>query len=205
MSKVSEKQKTKRSSILDSAYDLFVSKSFNNTSIDDVVKKAGIAKGTFYLYFKDKYDLLDRIVIKKSLDLLESAFETLGAEKEKRENNMSFTDQMLFLVERIVDSMQSNRELVALMNKRLFSNIGALITDESHGLREHFDSLIEDGGKLGINREAAIRKIYMTVSTVGSVCSDAIIYGSPFKLGEIRPELMAAVAGILHEGSGPRT
>ena len=60
MSKISEKQQNKRTSILDAAYELFIEKSFKNTSIDDVVKSAGIAKGTFYLYFKDKHDLMER-------------------------------------------------------------------------------------------------------------------------------------------------
>ena len=43
MSKISEKQQNKRTSILDAAYELFIEKSFKNTSIDDVVKSAGIA------------------------------------------------------------------------------------------------------------------------------------------------------------------
>ena len=44
MSKITEKQQSKRTNILDAAYELFIEKSFKNTSIDDVVKKAGISK-----------------------------------------------------------------------------------------------------------------------------------------------------------------
>ena len=46
---------------MDAGYDLFITKGINNTVIDDIVKKAGVAKGTFYLYFKDKYDLVNWI------------------------------------------------------------------------------------------------------------------------------------------------
>ena len=75
MSKITEKQQSKRTNILDAAYELFIEKSFKNTSIDDVVKKAGIAKGTFYLYFKDKHDLMDRIIIRKGALVLKYVLE----------------------------------------------------------------------------------------------------------------------------------
>lgn len=82
MSKTAEKQKNKRTNILDAAYDLFVNKSFVNTSIDDVVRKAGIAKGTFYLYFTDKYDLVDRLIIQKALFCSRTPFQVLKPKKE---------------------------------------------------------------------------------------------------------------------------
>ena len=64
-----ENQKSaKRIRMIEEAYNLFVSKGVHATAIDEVVKKAGVAKGTFYLYFHDKYDLLDQIVLYKSTD-----------------------------------------------------------------------------------------------------------------------------------------
>ena len=43
--------------LYDAAYELFTSNGVHNTVIDDIVKSAGVAKGTFYLYCKDKYSL----------------------------------------------------------------------------------------------------------------------------------------------------
>ena len=48
-------KKTRRS--FATAYELFTTKGINSTAISDIVEKAGVAKGTFYLYFKDKYDI----------------------------------------------------------------------------------------------------------------------------------------------------
>lgn len=43
------------------ASDLFFSKGYNKTSVQNIIDKAGIAKGTFYHHFKSKDDILDAI------------------------------------------------------------------------------------------------------------------------------------------------
>ena len=50
-----QRRKTERpSEILDAALSLFVSKGFVATRLDDIAKKAGVSKGTLYLYFESK-------------------------------------------------------------------------------------------------------------------------------------------------------
>ncbi len=46
------------------AIALFEKKGVAGTSVNDIVGKAGIAKGTFYLYFKDKDDLINFVFAK---------------------------------------------------------------------------------------------------------------------------------------------
>ena len=53
MGKIDNNKQMKRESLLDSAFSLFIDNGFNKTSISDIVNNAGVAKGTFYLYFKD--------------------------------------------------------------------------------------------------------------------------------------------------------
>jgi len=47
----------KKEQIIKSALNLFCVKGFTETDIDSVAKRAGVGKGTVYLYFKDKKDL----------------------------------------------------------------------------------------------------------------------------------------------------
>jgi AcrR family transcriptional regulator len=47
----------KRNEIISAAIDLFLKNGLDETSIDDIVNKASIGKGTFYKYFKDKNEL----------------------------------------------------------------------------------------------------------------------------------------------------
>ena len=69
MPTAAENKHLKQLRILDAATHLFLDRSVSDTAIDDVVKLAGVAKGTFYLYFRDKYDLLDQIVIRRTAAL----------------------------------------------------------------------------------------------------------------------------------------
>ena len=48
------RKEQKRQSLLDAAYALFTEKGVAKTSVDEIVRGANVAKGTFYLYFHDK-------------------------------------------------------------------------------------------------------------------------------------------------------
>jgi AcrR family transcriptional regulator len=52
----------RRLEFINAAEFLFNDKGFENTSIDDIVQKVGVAKGLFYYYFKSREELLAAIV-----------------------------------------------------------------------------------------------------------------------------------------------
>ena len=52
----------RRLEFIDTAEALFNEKGFENTSIDDIVQRVGVAKGLFYYYFKSREELLATIV-----------------------------------------------------------------------------------------------------------------------------------------------
>ena len=62
MGKLENNKQQKRTSLLDTAFKLFTTQGVSKTSIAEISQKAGIAKGTFYLYFKDKYDIRNKLV-----------------------------------------------------------------------------------------------------------------------------------------------
>jgi AcrR family transcriptional regulator len=62
--RIVKKNTERRDEILDIAQEFFLTKSYSKTTVEDVINKAGIAKGTFYHYFKSKEDLLDAIVMR---------------------------------------------------------------------------------------------------------------------------------------------
>jgi coenzyme F420-reducing hydrogenase beta subunit len=63
---VIEKKTLKERALLNSAYDLFVKKGINKTVISEITENAGVAKGTFYLYFTDKQDISKKLKIRLS-------------------------------------------------------------------------------------------------------------------------------------------
>lgn len=52
----------RREQILDCAAELFAEKGYHATNITDIVTRAGVARGTFYLYFKDKRTIFEELV-----------------------------------------------------------------------------------------------------------------------------------------------
>lgn len=56
------------------ALDVFAAKGFAAARLDDVAAAAGVAKGTIYLYFKSKEDLLEAIV-KSTIGVMLDGFE----------------------------------------------------------------------------------------------------------------------------------
>ena len=50
--------------LLDAALDLFVEKGFSATRVDEVAARAGVSKGTLFLYFQSKEDLFKAVVRK---------------------------------------------------------------------------------------------------------------------------------------------
>ncbi|HGM3508027.1 TPA: TetR/AcrR family transcriptional regulator [Clostridioides difficile] len=52
----------RKSEILDTAEMLFCTKGYSKTTINDILNEVGIAKGTFYYYFKSKEEVMDAII-----------------------------------------------------------------------------------------------------------------------------------------------
>jgi AcrR family transcriptional regulator len=57
-----ERAAERRQAIIEAALDEFISRGFTATRLDDVAKRAGVAKGTIYLHFKDKESMFEELI-----------------------------------------------------------------------------------------------------------------------------------------------
>ncbi len=76
------KKAQKRRKILECAEEVMRRDGLNKFSMDAIVKEADIAKGTLYLYFKSKEDLLAQVTVKAREDLLRRFKEETGNKAE---------------------------------------------------------------------------------------------------------------------------
>ncbi len=74
-------REARRVAILDAAKEIFKEKGFATATMDDIAKQAELAKGTVYLYYKSKEELLIGLVM-RALDLMAEVFEEGMAAKE---------------------------------------------------------------------------------------------------------------------------
>lgn len=62
MMRITKEHDERRNEILDTAKVLFHMQGYDKCTVNDILKAVGIAKGTFYYYFKSKEEVLDAIV-----------------------------------------------------------------------------------------------------------------------------------------------
>ncbi|MFS0875663.1 TetR/AcrR family transcriptional regulator [Solibacillus isronensis] len=101
--------------VLDSALQLFIEKGFHETSIQDIIDKALISKGTFYNYFSSKVECFKSIMEQTRYEASLLRHEMLL--------NQDITDENL-LLEQILVLMQINKKqnLVSLFENIFQSN-----------------------------------------------------------------------------------
>ncbi len=57
-----KKGERRKRDLLQIAYGMFVSRGYENTSVDEIIEAAGIAKGTYYYYFQSKEQMLEEVI-----------------------------------------------------------------------------------------------------------------------------------------------
>ena len=57
-----KKGERRKQELLQIAYRMFISRGYENTSVDDIIEEAGIAKGTYYYYFETKEQMLEEVI-----------------------------------------------------------------------------------------------------------------------------------------------
>ncbi|MFK2826269.1 TetR family transcriptional regulator [Bacillus sp. B190/17] len=102
-----EKNDGKYNKILQAAIGVISEKGLDRTSITDIVKQAGVAQGTFYLYFPSKKDLIPAI----AEDLL-----SLTLEKIKNETNQKhgFWEIVQTLIHETFELTKSYKDVIVL-------------------------------------------------------------------------------------------
>jgi len=57
-----ERAAERREAIIEAALDEFIARGFAATRLDDIAGRAGVAKGTIYLHFKDKESMFEELI-----------------------------------------------------------------------------------------------------------------------------------------------
>lgn len=194
-SKIGENKRRKERELYSAAYELFTTKGANNTAIDEIVKKAGVAKGTFYLYFKDKYDIIDKLVLLKSRQVIEEAVaETrkLGLE--------NFEDKTIFFINYVINYFKENKLMLKLINKDFSCGLfkkARLKPDENKEIDEVARFFIEGLIERGMEELEAELTLFMIFELVGNVCYSSIILKQPVDIDIIKPVLFNKILAMI--------
>lgn len=194
MSKIDNNKEQKRNSLLDSAFTLFLDNGFNKTSISDIVEKAGVAKGTFYLYFKDKYDIRNQLISHKANQVFQAACNELLKHKELKD----FEEQLLFIIDNILDQFAQNHHLVMLLSKHLswgfFTDFLAVApSDDRPSIYAIYQTMLDHASHTYRTPDVMM---YMIIELVSGTSYNTILYKQPLSLEQIKKPLYEVIKGI---------
>lgn len=195
MGKAEENKRKKRTALLSHAFSLFMSKGISNTTVSEIAEQAGVGKGTFYFYFKDKDDLIEKLIAQKAEQLFIHAINKLETHAEK----MTVEDKLILIADDLLDQLSHDSGLLRFINKNL--NYGvykkAFLREE---IKKEFDvpamyhQLIESDGSKWKNSELML---YTLVELVNSTCHSIILNDDPVDLEHYKPYLFDCIRSII--------
>ena len=200
MGKVDANKRLKENSLLKTAFEFFTTKGFSKTSITDIVSKAGVAKGTFYLYFKDKYDIRNKLISHKSSQLFKNAMADLGDELDK----LPFEEKIIKVIDNCINQLNENQSLLTFISKNLSwgvfkTAITSPISDDDVDFSTIYEKLLSEAPK-GIKDPEIM--LFMIIELVSSTCYSSILYKEPCSLEKLKPYLYNSIRMMIaqHEG-----
>ncbi len=196
--KIQDKKKQKKERLEQAAYDLFSEQGFSETSIDQIARRAGVAKGTFYLYFPDKEALLNQVIFKCSSRIFKEAMQ------ESRFKQLDdWVERVIVLIDYVIELFKERPNGLKVINKNLsWSMVGDQVAKgSSEGVDQEFAELLsyylEQLEGRGYDRKAAFQLIFMVVELVGAVCYSSLVLGQLGPIDELKPMLFETVRKMI--------
>jgi len=134
------KQETKLK-IIDNAKELFDTKGYDNTSVDDIFKLANVSKGTFYKHFKTKIDIVISIAREenslKSKEVLTSI-----------SNGLDTLDTLKMYLNSVGDWFEARQSIAqALVVASLTQDVDNIVTDPKYSSRGFINATLTSAQK----------------------------------------------------------
>lgn len=197
LSKSQRNKEHKKNSLLQAAYSLMTRHDMSDVSISDITTQAGVAKGTFYLFFKDKNDIRDFLIARESENILRKAQSALDATDIR-----GFEDAILFMISHILSQLIENPLLLRLIRRNLsfglfHRHLQSTLEEDGFDLFSRFSQKAEAAG---IHYEDPRMIFFMIIELTGSVCYSSIVNELPAPIDQVRPSLFEAIRAILKSG-----
>ncbi len=195
MSKIDENKQQKLESLFISAYELFLKQGIERTTISEIAKHAGVAKGTFYLYFEDKYQIRDRLLARVAGKLFQDALDHMTQEKIP-----DFEDRILYLVDYILTFMRENKPILRFISKNLSWGIfrHALTMQEPDTDKPTVEKLCTQLlASEKVHLRAPETMLFLIIELASSSSFSTILENDPMSFEELKPFLYQSIRAII--------
>ncbi len=186
---IARKKEDKRNRLLDAANLLFTENGVSSTTIAKICDQAGIAKGTFYLYFKDKEDILRALTKRISLTILKATYQKV------KDTNLSFEDRIILMADSLLDLFKNDPDMLTVMKKDFIWPISEeeflTTTDETMAtIRRNIE---EYAKSISITEHQILVRLYAMISMLCSIAYSSIIDHFPDTIDSLKPEIFSMI------------
>lgn len=192
---VSDSLVGKKEKIMEAALKVFKKKGPDKASVREIMAESGFGLGTFYLYYTDKNDLKEKIVLDKAMDIIIKAEENCEGE-DPVERYISFVDY-------IIDYLIANPFELDLLSNNI---TWALYTKIEHDERlTEADSTLqfilnkyENLFSKSYSQSQQLYILDMTFDIMMTTCKSALMEDSTLSIDEMKPVLFAVIRKIFN-------
>ena len=195
MGRVDIKKQLKRDALMSSAFELFTTQGFTETTIRDIVSRAGVAKGTFYLYFKDKVDIREAVIRSTASRLLHEACGSLDERMKSSETDMEIADIFIYIIDYLVETVARDKLLVRFLAKHLSWGLLYSGSDDTD-IESYVVSKLDE---YNVRIKDLKLLIFTLLELVSSTCHDVILYKKPVPLEEYKPYLNSCIRLLVND------
>jgi AcrR family transcriptional regulator len=202
VSRAQKLRESRRAAVMDVARTIFSNKGYHATSIDDIIEAAGIARGTFYLYFDSKRAIFD--------ELLDELFAKLQGAVRRIDIGPGAApplEQMHAIVDKVMETLQQNRELARILLREavgIDADFDRKLYDFWGRLRKLVESALRNGQTMGLVRECDVEVMgHCILGLVKEVVSWVFVErgASPDHLKRFGGEMIAfSLGGLFKSG-----
>lgn len=133
-----------RPRIVETSWKLFHEKGFGETTINDIIREAGISKGTFYYYFRSKDNLLDTLS-----DVLDAEYMRLAEELPEDMNAFDKLVQLNYEVHTFINDNIDYKLLAYLYSTQIIKDHSSSLLDRNRYYFRLLEQIIEEGRSKG--------------------------------------------------------
>ena len=174
----------RRQHILAASRDVFAKLGYHAATIDDVVAEAGVARGTFYLYFEDKRAVLSDLIDRFFAQLIE-VIQRIDVSK----GAPPVSEQVLENIRGILRVCLADRG----MTKVLFTDAQGVDSEFDRKLGTFYDAVVQllteslkDGQALGVVADGEPRVLsFMTIGALKELLYQAVTLGLAEESAEV--------------------
>ena len=180
----SRRSERTRSSILAAAQELFATKGFAATRLDDVAEAVEMSKAALFYYFRDKQSLFDAVLADAFGPLADKLQALLAAEQ------ISVSERIEQSVEAWVDTILTSPSMARLILRLVADGTEVLsqgILSDNNQIAMKFWALFEEGCRLGELKPIEADPFYSASSIIGTSVFYVAALSTLVPPGEFQP------------------